>query len=332
MDDLTSVKELEADTPPLTAEARAAARTRLMTAIGRESRRGVALALPRRTVFRVAVAATVAAAVAGTVLVVSADGGDLRSSRMTTLSAAQVLHKAADRTRSTGAGLPIPRNDQYFYTKTYITRTPVKGGKTRTWTDESWLSVDGSRPSRRQEHGKIHNDPPLGEHELQWPPNEYAKLQKWPTDPDELLGWLGHGRVEVVEPSGAKGGKAGGPAPDPDRMVFMEACLLMQGPRVMPPGLQAAAFEALAKLPRIKVDEDEVDALGRHGVGVSYPHLTFTFVFDRETYDYLGIRLKGSNAKRVDGEWRQVDRYFEMRSSQEVGVVDRIGQRPSGVG
>lgn len=40
MDDLTSVKELEADTPPLTAEARAAARTRLMTAIGRESRRG----------------------------------------------------------------------------------------------------------------------------------------------------------------------------------------------------------------------------------------------------------------------------------------------------
>ncbi|MEU1198096.1 CU044_5270 family protein [Streptomyces sp. NPDC005813] len=328
MDDLTCVKELEADTPPLTAEARAAARTRLMTAIGRESRGGVALVLPRRTVFRVAVAATVAAAATGTVVVASTDGGNPRSPRMTTLSAAQVLHKAADRTRSSGAGLPVPRNDQYFYTKTYITRTPLKGGRTRTWTDESWMSVDGSRPSRRQEYGKIHNDPPLGEHEVQWPPNEYAKLQKWPTDPDELLKWLGRGRIEVVEPSGPKGGSAAGSASDPDMMVFTEACLLMQGPRVMPPGLQAAAFEALAKLPRITVDEDEVDALGRHGVGVSYPHLTFTFVFDRETYDYLGIRLKGSNDKLVDGELRQTDRYFEMRSRQEVGVVDRIGRRP----
>lgn len=40
--------------------------------------------------------------------------------------------------------------------------------------------MDGSKPSRRQEYGKIHNGPPLGEHEVMWPPTEYAELAKWP--------------------------------------------------------------------------------------------------------------------------------------------------------
>ncbi|WP_406172514.1 hypothetical protein [Streptomyces sp. NBC_00996] len=63
----------------------------------------------------------------------------------------------------------------------------------------------------------------------------------------------------------------------------------MRGPRVMPPGLQAAAFEAVAKLPRIKIVDDEVDALGRHGIGISYPKMPFGLVFDRDTYAYLGL-------------------------------------------
>ncbi|MEU1536454.1 CU044_5270 family protein [Streptomyces fagopyri] len=313
MDDLTRVREWEADVPPLADEARSAARVRLQSEIHHENRATRSAAPSRRLVFRVAAAAAVAA-VGGTVVVASANRDGDAVSR-TSLTAAQVLHRAADRSRSGRAGLPIPRNDQYFYTRTYSTRTPLKGGRAKTWTDESWLSVDGSRPSRRQEHGKIHHDPPLGKYEVAWPPTSYAKLATMPTDPDRLLEELSHG---------------GAGTPDGDRNAFFEICLLMRGPRVMPPGLQAAAFEALAKIRGVELDHDQVDAVGRHGVGVSYPKITFTFVFDSETYDYLGLRFKGSGLKRVNGKWQTAGRYFEMTSMEKLAVVDRIGQRPQG--
>ncbi|MFF4504508.1 CU044_5270 family protein [Streptomyces sp. NPDC001401] len=310
MDDLTAVRELEADVPPLTDDARSAARVRLQHAIVQEGRSG---ALSRRLMLRVAVAGTAAAAVAGGVVVAARRDGDTGAPRMTTLNAAQLLHKAADRSRADSADTPIPRNDQYLYTKTYITRTYVKDGRVKTWTDESWMSVDGSKPSRREEFGKVHNDPPLTKHEVRWPPTEYAKLAKWPTDPDKLLKWL---RMEQKS------------TPQADMQAFMNACMLMQGPRVMPPGLEAATFEAVAKLPDIRLDYHEVDALGRRGIALSYPETSFTFVFDPKTYAYLGLRLKGSSAKKVHGEWRQVAWYHEMRGLEELGVVDRIGQRP----
>jgi len=310
VDELTAVRELEADVPPVTDAARSAARVRLQRAIVQEGRPP---ALSRRLMLRVAVAGTAAAAVAGGVVVATRREGDANSPRMTALSAAQLLHEAAGRSRAASAGMPIPRNDQYLYTKTYITRTYDKTGRTRTWTDESWMSVDGSKPSWREEFGKVHHDPPLGKHEVRWPPTEYAKLVKWPTDPDTLLKWF------MMRGKGS---------PEANGMAFMEACMLMMGPRVMPPGLEAATFEAVAKIPGIRLDHHEVDALGRHGIGVSYPRITFSFVFDPKTYAYLGLRLTGSSPKKVDGEWRQGNWYHEMRGLEQSGVVDRIGQRP----
>lgn len=316
MDDLTAVREWAADTPPLTDEARAAARTRLRRAVLREQGGRTARAgLSRRLVLRGALAGTAAAATAGVVVATrdhpGAEGAD--APRITTLSAAQVLRKAADRNRAHGTRLPVPRDDQYFYTKTSVTRTYDQGGRTRTWTDESWLSVDGSRPSRRQEHGKVHHDPPLGKHEVQWPPTVYSKLATMPADPDELLKMFRLGSTS---------------SPEADLRAFTEACLFMQGPRVMPPGLQAAAFEALARIPRVRVDHGEVDVLGRRAVGVSYPKSDFTFLFDRRTYDYLGLRVRGSTATLVHGRWRQTGWYHETRCLREVGVVDRIGRHP----
>ncbi|MFJ6651127.1 CU044_5270 family protein [Streptomyces sp. NPDC091290] len=328
MDDLGFVRETGADTPPLSATARSAARRRLQKAILEESRLD-ASAVSRRVVFRFAMAATVAVSAAGTAYVVSPDDRKTHTPRIETVSAAKVLHNAADRSRSGSASLPVPRNDQYVYTETFITQTPLKGGKTKTWHDESWLSVDGSRPSRREEHGKVHYDAPLKKNVVVSPPNEYSQLKKWPTDPDELLKWLGHGQNRIAGPPRHEGDDTTAlPRFDPDMSVYTEACLLMKGPRVMPPGLQAAAFEALAKLPRVRVDRDEVDALGRHGIGVSYPGTSFSLVFDRTTYDYLGMRQKGSHAELIDGDWRQVDWYWEMTSREKVGVVNRIGQRP----
>ena len=63
-------------------------------------------------------------------------------------------------------------------------------------------------------------------------------------------------------------------------------------------------------------------------IRVSYPKAAFTFLFDRATYDYLGLRTKGSVPKRVHHKWVSTDWYYEMRALQKVAVVDRIGQRP----
>lgn len=314
MDELTRVRAWDTAPNGPSDQSRAAARARLRAAMDEEPR-GVASRgreLSRRLVFRATLAGMTAAAVGVAVVVARGDEDDDPTPRLSTVSATEVLRRAAARSRAQGDDLPVPRNDQYFYTRTYITRTPVKGGRTRTWTDESWMSVDGSKPSLREEYGKIHNDPPLGEHEVRWPPTVYSKLQKMPTDPDKLLGQFRFGR---------KG------SPEADRNAFFEGCMLMMGPRVMPPGLQAAAFEALSKLPRIRLDHDDVDVAGRSAVGVSYPELDWTFLFDRRTYDYLGLRTKGSVPKKVGkDDWVQSGWYWETRTLRDIQVVDRIGQ------
>ncbi|PWI14764.1 hypothetical protein DI272_11795 [Streptomyces sp. Act143] len=228
---------------------------------------------------------------------------------MATLSAAELLHKAADRTRADTTGLPVPRGDQYFYTRTRTVRTYRKGGKVRTWTDESWTSVDGSRPSRRQEYGKVHDDPPLGADEVRWPPTAYTALAKWPTDPAELLERL-------------RTGTAG------DDDAFMTAVQLFAVPRAMPPGLEAATFEAVARIPGIRTDRRVVDALGRRGVAVAHPTFDFAFVFGARSYGFLGRSLEGSTGYLVDGRLKYRDPYDEMRARAESGVVDRVGQRP----
>ena len=309
MDDLTAVRELTDDVIELSDEARAAARVRLQRAIVQEDR---SRPLSRRLMLRTAVAGTAAAAVAGGVVLATRHEPGTDTPQLTALSAAQLLRKAADRSRADGAGTPIPRDDQYVYTRTYITRTYVKDGRTRTWTDESWLSVDGSRPSRREEHGTVHNDPPLGEHEVMVPPTRYTRLAKWPTDPDELLKWL----------------RMGTDTEEGYREAFVNACQFFVVPRVMPPGLEAATFEAVARIPGIRIDRQAVDALGRRGIAVSYPDFDFAFVFDAHTSAYLGMRLTGSTVtyqgrKAVHHGW-----YHEVSALRELGVVDRIGRRP----
>lgn len=305
MDEVTALRELEDDVPALTGDARAAARTRLSEAIAKEGRRRAGVP-SRRLVLRAGFAATAAAAVTGTVVVATDGGGP----RMSALSAAQVLDRAADRYRADGAGAPVPRDDQYLYAKEIYTRTISKNGKRTTHMDEFWISVDGSRPSRYVYDGRIKDEPSLSSHETRWPPTEYAKLAELPTDPDELL--------ELFTRSSSGG-----------IPTYMDFLMLMRDPRVMPPGLQAAAFEALAKLPGIVLDDDEVDALGRHGIGVTYPGMTIGLVFEQGTYAYLGLRQEGVRGARTKGkELVGGEKYIEVRGRVASGVVDEIGRRP----
>ncbi|MEU6253817.1 hypothetical protein [Streptomyces sp. NPDC047043] len=221
--------------------------------------------LSRRLMLRAAVAGTATAAVVGGVVVAMRHDGETDTPPT---DAARLLRRAAERSRAESADMPMPRDGQYVYTKTHTTRTYVNGGGTRTWSDESWLSVDRIRAS-----------------------TEYAE-------------------------------------PGADKEAFMKACRLFVVPWVMPPGLEAATFEAVARIPGVSVDHRAVDALGGRGVAVSYPKTDFAFVFDPQTYAYLGMRSKGSTADWVGGEWKAHGWYHEVLALEGRGVVDRIGRRP----
>ncbi|MEV6310773.1 CU044_5270 family protein [Streptomyces sp. NPDC051840] len=310
MDELTALRELEPEVPSLTDEARAAARSRLAVAMARE--RTGSRGPSRRLVLRTAFTATVAAAVTG-VVVATTDGRGGGGPR--TLNAAQVLHRAAERTRAEDADITVPRGDQYLYSREVYTRTMIVSGRRTTHTDEFWISENGSRTSRYLYDGRIKDEPPLTEHEVAWPPTAYAKLREMPADPDGLLVALGHPEYRRTE--------------DEAQSAYMDLLLLMRGPRVLPPGLRAAAFEAFAKLPGIVIQDGEVDALGRRGIGVTLGGQSTGLVFERGTGAYLGLRQEGvRGARPVGKELRGGEKYLEVRALVASGVVDEIGQRP----
>ncbi|MEV6261457.1 CU044_5270 family protein [Streptomyces sp. NPDC051784] len=310
MDELTVLRELEPEVPALTDEARAAARVRLAGAVAKERRGSRSPA--RRLVLRAAFTATAAAAAGGVYAAVTRERGN--GVRLHTLSAAQVLRRAADRTRAEGSGIAVPRGDQYLYSREVYTRTMSRSGKRTTHTDEFWISEDGSRTSRYLYDGRIVDMPPLTKHEVVSPPTEYAKLMKLPTDPIGLLRELGHADFRTE---------------DGALSAYIDLLMLMRGPRVLPPGLRAAAFEAFSKLPGIVIQGGVVDALGRQGIGVSRDGYSIGLVFERGTCAYLGLRLEGVRGARTVGtELRGGEKYLEVRALVASGVVDEIGQRP----
>lgn len=327
MDDLCLLREAVEEPPPLTAAARTAARGKLFDAIGGEGGRGRTAMPSRRTAFRIAVAASVAAGAGTAVMTAASRGkgapadaaGASRAPRME-LTAAQVLDRAARRTLAEDA-LPIPRNDQYIYSRTFTAVTPLNGGKVRTWTDENWYSVDGTKPSRTSLRGKVRDHPPLAANERYEFPLEYAELQKWPTDPDGIVDRLTFG--------GQTHYSSNDPVPNErERVIYFRACYFMQWPRVMPPGLEAGLFHVLERLPGLRADHHGTDAHGRRGIAVSLPNAGASFVFDARTYDFLGMRSPFSEDKVVDGEIVSRRVGTQVTSREEVGVVDRIGQRP----
>ncbi|MET9125402.1 CU044_5270 family protein [Streptomyces sp. NPDC004528] len=310
MDDLALVRDLAADQAAPTDRARAVALARLQNAIAEETGEGGgALArqrpLSRRLAFRGAIAATGTAAVAGATLLTVRGGG---GPQLAALNAAEVLHRAADRSRADDNRMPIPRDDQYMYSKEIIHRTYDSGGRKLQLVNECWLSVDGSKTTRYIYNGRIQDDPPLTKHQVQSTPLQYSKLKKWPTDPDELLRMFRLGRKT-------------GNSVERDGMTYLQACMFLRGPLVAPPGLRAAAFEAVAMLPAIEIDHDKVDALGRHGIGISYPRMAFGLVFDPETYAYLGMFERGHSDKNGS--------FSQLRADVMQGVVDKLGQRPT---
>lgn len=304
MDEMAALRELEAETPPVSPRALYQGRMRLRyeMAYERRSPRGPMLA---------GLIASAAVAAFGAVIVVLADSDRAAppEPRVQLTSAASVLQLAAQAARTEATG-PIPRDDQYLYRKEITVERPLDGtGATKRFVDENWVSVDGSRPTRNSELGTVWYTTGSG-----WPPMSFQALAKLPTDPGQLLlsirAWPEDGR-QSSEPM----------SEDDYETTYMYLSMLLYHQPPMPPPLRAAAFEAMARIPGVRIVDDQVDLRGRRGLAISRPAaFDQAIILDAASYEYLGLR---NGDVRPDGE-----RVERLSTRVDTGVVDAIGQRP----
>ncbi|MFJ9244244.1 CU044_5270 family protein [Streptomyces sp. NPDC101776] len=311
--ELQLLREWDADTPPLTDPARARALFRLHQAMLTPTTLAPAT-VRRRPVLRMAVAGVAAAAVATSVVIAADDGS---SPRTQSVSATTVLHGAAAEERRLEKPI-APRDDQFIYTKEITKETPTTGGRTRTYVDENWNSVDGSKESYVSELGHKQWVPVYRAGQGDWPPRRWTLLKQLPTDPAKLLIALrdGPGKPDYNRPMKAA---------DWPMTQYLVAGLLRTP--VLPKGLRSAAYEALATVPGIKVLPHQKDGDGRVGIGIQYvgpagtpwAHGGPILVFDAKTYRYLGMRDRRTAGGTTYDQWSYV--------AASV-VVDRALQRP----
>jgi hypothetical protein len=336
-EDFGMLRQVDEDVPELSGRARATGRARLLRAVEAEESEGGRLPIPRaarprsqsrRRLLGVAVPTAVAAAMVGTLLVVADDGdggGGLGTERMSPVSAQKVLNGAATQGRKVeeGAKFRVPRGDQYIYSRQVMKETPVGGGKSRIVHPESWKSVDGKHNSWVNERGDGIKggwiSPPDKPNETSWPPSSFKELMQLPRDPERLLAKVREMEEHPTSPIEQAGKQ------EQEDAYFSLVALLFHG-RVMPPGLRAATFEAIAKVPGVKTQPNAVDMMGRHGIGVSRKDtrgdlILGLMIFDAKTYEYLGTRDELEiNGKKV----------VQFTALQKWGISDKFKERPKG--
>ncbi|GAA4048275.1 CU044_5270 family protein [Streptomyces shaanxiensis] len=330
--ELRELRDFDPGAPPLDAATRQRVRSRLLAAMDRPA----PVVRPRRPVLRIALTGALAAAVAAGVLVAVRDDGGAGRGRtanppatsapvMQNVSAQTVLNGAAAYERRHERTV-TPRDDQFIYTKEIIKETNQKTGETKSYVDENWRSVDGSKKSWIMEIGNGWWSPPLEENQSSWPPQDWGTLRKLPTDPKKLI-------LEINR-DWAMGGKTDSLDDIDDEswshIHFSLAGLLKLVP-VMPEGLRPAAYEALGMVPGVKAVPNQQDAKGRIGVAITYDDPTQPgaggfggyFVFDPRTYRFLGFR-----DERTSGDGASMKTYTQLSYLDSWAVVDKVKQRP----
>ena len=280
MDDLQLVRELD-DTPLKSADQLAAARAQFVAGM-KPRRRG------RTGIIAAATIALAAAAAAVAVVVVPSGAPD--STRHDTAlteprpqvgteprpqvdTAVQLLSYAAAAARSKPE--TVPRPDQFLY---------LREGK---W--EAWLSVDGTRDGRVNTgvsgsttvpgcvdgRAKVldKSGQPMAETQQCTPKRRYR--DDLPTTADDMLKFLqGNDKNRPVNSYG-------------------KDVLTMFSQSYLPGAQRAALFEAATRVPGLTVVHDV--SSGRPGIGISWPAPEpggepMVMVFDRNTYEYLGLK------------------------------------------
>ncbi|MFE2063964.1 CU044_5270 family protein [Streptomyces sp. NPDC059467] len=331
IDELRELRDFDTGAPPLDDETRRRVRARLRAATDGPP----APVRHRRPVLRIALTAGLAAAVAAGVLVAVRDDDGTRTHptakppatsapAMRNVSAQTVLKGAAAYAREHERTVS-PRDDQFIYTKEIIKETEQKTGVTKSYVDENWRSVDGSKRSWVMEIGKGWWSPPLQKGVSVWPPQDWGTLRKLPTDPKRLI-------LSIANDFGGRGTSLDDLSDEDWSQVHFSLAGLLKLVPVMPDGLRPAAYEALGMVPGVKVLPGQKDAKGRTGVAITYDDPTlpkgvtdFTgyFIFDPVTYRFLGFR-----DTRTSGNGAAMKKYTQLSYLDGWAIVDRVKQRP----
>ncbi|MEU7327940.1 CU044_5270 family protein [Streptomyces parvus] len=226
-----------------------------------------------------------------------------------------------------GAELPEPRPGQFLYVRSEVSWMVTwdgPDGKNESYVEklhprEVWMSPDGDQgwlvePYREAtgRDGITLDDPGPVRPSLNAPSYDY--LRTLPTDPDLLL-------KKIYDETEGEGST-------PDQQAFTTIGDLLRE-QVVPPQLAAGLYRAAARIPGVVLVDDSVDAVGRHGVAIARADeadgARTEWIFDRETYTYLGERTvqtrdaEGIKKGTVRGRTAVTDR----------AVVDAVKQRPA---
>ncbi|QKG20795.1 hypothetical protein ACTIVE_2433 [Actinomadura verrucosospora] len=191
---------------------------------------------------------------------------------------AAVLDRAAER----AAADPVPRPGQFVYQDVVELRRVMNNGRWYKDRNQSWISVDGTKPGLVRLKNSIRprpgeHIPPDGESVIapcgQGAPIDRPYLGDLPADPDALLRLLA---------ANGDGGRA--------ERQWNTATDLIDRPA--PPRVRAALFRAIAKIRGVRLRTGAVDAAGRHGVAITRTQdgVREELVFDPATHRYLGDR------------------------------------------
>jgi hypothetical protein len=291
MDDLRPLSELRADVTEPPPERLAPARRRLLRAaarprIGRISQPFV-LWLAVRPAMRpsgqlaVAVAVAAVAVLAGTQTAWLDSGAERAAGPGAHAgSAAELLEHAALVAEARPVS-PKPRPDQWVYSKT-LNRQP--SGDTNT--SEEWTRFDGRKQAGPDGIPASVPRPDPDDDELS-PQRFYEKLHQLPTDPGALLA-----HVRADRHWGDFSKHQAGPPESADDRAFRVVGLYLEQQAFMPPGLEAAMYRALARIPNVKVELSVADGSGRRGLGIyqDFPGAVARdyLILQPRTYRYLG--------------------------------------------
>ncbi|MFI6319949.1 CU044_5270 family protein [Nonomuraea sp. NPDC050556] len=245
---------------------------------------------------RVGFALAAACAMSVTFVAVAKGRGPSDAPQVSLLERAALV---AERTAATDI-----RPDQWYYQKESM----------HTGTFEFWFRMDGTKTAIKENGGELRTGP--GEKGPTNPAKTQLEVDALPGDPDALLTHFRGLSKELYPLSICQ------PDCPADREQDVKAFgaigwYLKYGP-IVPPEKTAGMYRALAKIPGVTVTENDTDATGRKGVGVTLDLGQAgkgTYILDPADYHYMGVK------SLVDG--RTVG--MTVLAS---GVVDKPGQLP----
>jgi hypothetical protein len=263
----------------------------------------------RRAIITVATVSVAAGLAAGVLLTVPGAGQVDHAPGTATLTAKQLLGRAADAALVQPAA--IPRPDQFLYLKVETSGSGPSNGISRYWnsidgthnglsmiTPSTTLSeIPGCRHGRQVFTGmrRFKRTGPNTVSEPCTPAPAY--LSALPTNPHKLLSYLERGASPHVSLA---------------YNIFESADSLLLSDYLLP-AQRAAVYEVLSTTSGITVVPHVTDIAGRAGVGVECfdRGSPVVLIFDSRNYAYLGMRFPGGGQALLSS-----------------AIVDRAGQLP----